>query len=93
MRERCKTCGCFLGFDMGPEGDGDYVCNNRNCKSNTQDYRVNYSPKIICYANCADGCCGYTEEVYDVHKHNLFAEEGLLEITGIRDTFYFIKFK
>jgi hypothetical protein len=29
-RERCKSCGCFLAFDMEQEGDGDFVCNNPN---------------------------------------------------------------
>jgi len=45
-RERCKGCGCFLSFAMGQEGDGDFVCNNPKCKSNTDDYRVNYNVKI-----------------------------------------------
>lgn len=40
--EKCKTCGCFLGFDMGQEGDGDYVCNNKNCKSNVDDRQLWY---------------------------------------------------
>lgn len=43
-RERCKCCGCYLGFAMGTEGDGDFVCNNANCKVNTEDFRSNYEP-------------------------------------------------
>lgn len=42
MRERCKYCGAFMGFDMGQEGDGDFVCNNKKCKSNLNDWRANY---------------------------------------------------
>lgn len=51
------------------------------------------SRTIICYANCADGCCGYTEEEYDPNYHLLFAEQGLVELKGIKDIFYFLEFK
>lgn len=42
MRERCKSCGAFMGFDMGPEGDGDFICNNKRCKSILNDWRIQY---------------------------------------------------
>ena len=41
-RPRCKQCGCWLGFDMGQEGDGDFSCHNKNCRVNTEDYRNNF---------------------------------------------------
>ena len=41
-RERCLGCGCFLSFEMGQEGDGDFYCNNPKCKSNLNDWRYSY---------------------------------------------------
>ncbi len=48
---------------------------------------------IIIYADCLDGCCGYTEEEYDEEYHLIRLEEGLVELKGVKDIFYFFGFK